>query len=113
MSRMYNPIHLGEAIMYKSLAQAQQERRPPGVLRVSYTLNCGACGMTVNHMPDPSIKTWDDLINSLSKGMWNWKLTEELGWVCGCQEIRKRMEAEIRAKASHLASLRQGGDLAF
>lgn len=76
-----------------------KKKRPPGALRVNYTINCGACDLTMNHMPDPEIKSWEDLIGSLAKGLWKWKLTQEFGWVCGCQEFNKQIEERIQANA--------------
>jgi len=58
--------------------------RPIGVLRVSYFVNCGDCGMQSNHLPDPRITSWETLMKTLTGGMWPWTHTADRGWICGC-----------------------------
>lgn len=64
--------------------------RPRGVLRPSYTVNCGDCGMVLKHDPDESITNWKKLRATLISGSSGWKHTKDRGWVCGCFALQQK-----------------------
>ncbi len=72
--------------------------RPRGVLRPSYTVNCGDCGMVRQHMPDESITNWKELRATLTSGSSGWKFTKDRGWVCGCVAMQQKHLAPQQPK---------------